>query len=94
VPHLRNLNMCLLASWVQRYYDGENKVWRNIIDSKYQLAPNVFSSNPRNASPFGKGVKWVAYAAKMGYRWKVGDGSKIRFWEDNWFETCSLAIRY
>jgi hypothetical protein len=58
------------------------------------LAPNVFSSNPRNASPFGKGVKWVAYAAKMGYRWKVGDGSKIRFWEDNWFETCSLAIRY
>jgi hypothetical protein len=30
----------------------------------------------------------------MGYRWKVGVGSKISFWEDNWFVTCSLAIQY
>jgi hypothetical protein len=56
--------------------------------------PNIFSSNPRNASPFWKGVKWAADAAKMGYRWRVGDGSNIRFLEDNWFGTCSLAIQY
>jgi hypothetical protein len=30
----------------------------------------------------------------MGYRWKVGKGNKIRFWEDHWFGTCSLAIQY
>jgi hypothetical protein len=23
IPDLRELNMCLLASWVQRYYDSE-----------------------------------------------------------------------
>jgi hypothetical protein len=44
--------------------------------------------------PLWKRVKWPADAAKMGYRWKVGVGSKIRFWEDNWFGTCSLAIQY
>jgi hypothetical protein len=39
---LRNLNLCLLASWVQRYYDSGSKLWREIIDYKYNTAPNLF----------------------------------------------------
>jgi hypothetical protein len=34
---------------------------------------------------------WAAQAAKMGY---VGDGKRVRFWEDHWFGCCSLAIQY
>jgi hypothetical protein len=30
----------------------------------------------------------------MGYMWHIGDGTKIRFWEDHWFGSCSLAIQY
>jgi hypothetical protein len=41
-----------------------------------------------------KGVKWAAQAAKLGYCWKVGNGKKIRFWEDQWFGSCSLAIQF
>jgi len=26
--------------------------------------------------------------------WKVGDGKSIRFWEDQWFGNCSLAIQF
>jgi hypothetical protein len=37
---------------------------------------------------------WAAQAAKMGYRWKIGNGKKIRFWEDQWSGTCSLAIQF
>jgi hypothetical protein len=33
-------------------------------------------------------------AIKMGYSWKIGNGGKVRFWEDCWFGTCSLAIQY
>jgi hypothetical protein len=44
--------------------------------------------------PFWKGVLWAARAAKMGYKWKIGDGKNIRFWEDQWFGSCSLAIQY
>jgi len=29
----------------------------------------------------------AAQAARMGFRWKIGDGKKIRFWEDNWLGT-------
>jgi hypothetical protein len=69
-------------------------MWRKIIDHKYDTTPNILCSGSRNASPFWKGVRWAAQAAKPGYRWCVGDGRKVRFWEDVWFGTCSLAIQY
>jgi hypothetical protein len=28
VPDLRDLNLCLLTSWVQRYYEVEGKIWK------------------------------------------------------------------
>lgn len=37
---------------------------------------------------------WAASAAKMGFRWKIGDGKKVKFWEDNWLGSTSLAIQY
>jgi hypothetical protein len=37
---------------------------------------------------------WAAKAAQMGLRWKVGDGKKIKFWEDNWLGSSSLAIQF
>jgi hypothetical protein len=39
-------------------------------------------------------VLWAANVARMSYRWKVGNGSKIRFWEDVWVGNSSLAIQY
>jgi hypothetical protein len=70
-------------------------MWKNIIDAKYRTAsPNIFCCNPRNSSPFWKGVLWATQVAKMGLGWNVRDGRKVRFWEDQWFETCSLAIQY
>jgi hypothetical protein len=41
-----------------------------------------------------KEVKWVAHAARMGFRWRIGNGRRVRFWEDQWFESCSLAIQF
>jgi hypothetical protein len=32
--------------------------------------------------------------AKLGYMWKVGNGEKVRFWEDNWVGPASLAIQF
>jgi hypothetical protein len=56
-----------------------------IVDSKYQSrSSNLLYAKSREASPFEKGILWVVQAAKMGYRWHVGDGTKIRFWEDHW----------
>src|SRR4051794_36736399 len=89
------MNLCLLASWVKRYHLGGNKLWKNIIDHKYKTnEPNIFACPDNAASPFWKGVLWAAKAAEFGYRWNVGNGMNIKFWEDPWFGNCSLAIQF
>ena len=35
IPDLHTLNLCLLASWINRYHLNENTLWRKIIDYKY-----------------------------------------------------------
>jgi hypothetical protein len=30
----------------------------------------------------------------MGYSWHIGNGKKVRFWEDYWLGSSSLAIQY
>jgi hypothetical protein len=93
IPDFRDLNLYLLASWVQRYYHVEGKMWKDIIDHKYaHNSPNLFCYEDRS-SPFWKGVLWAAKIAKMGYRFQVWNGKKIIFWEDYWFGSCSLAIQ-
>jgi hypothetical protein len=47
---------------------------------------------PEEASNFWKGVLWAANVARMGYRWKVRNECRIRFWEDLWIGTSSLSI--
>ena len=37
---------------------------------------------------------WACKALKFGYRWQVGDGKKINFWEDTWFGTSPLFVQF
>jgi hypothetical protein len=37
---------------------------------------------------------WALQAAKMGIKWVVGNGRRVRSWEDNWFGNSSLAIKF
>jgi hypothetical protein len=36
----------------------------------------------KNSTRWEVTVIWAAKAAKMGFRWRVGNWMKIRFWED------------
>ena len=80
ISNLRDLNICLLGSWLKRYQEGGRKLWRQFIDFKYNTNdPNIFHTSSRGASNFLKGVLWAANAAKMGYMWKIGNGQKVKF---------------
>jgi hypothetical protein len=93
VPNLRELNLCLLCSWVSMYYVDRDKIWKNPIHFKYRTCePNIFTCGDAGASNFWKGVMWATRVAKMGYRLRVRNGKKIRFWEDVWIGSSSLAI--
>ena len=58
------------------------------------MAIIYFAPPHSQPSTFWKGVLWAAQALKFGYRWKVGDGRKIRFWEDTWFGTAPLTVQF
>jgi mannosylglycoprotein endo-beta-mannosidase len=95
IPCLRDVNICLLASWLNRYSSGEGKLWKSVIDAKYNTKdPNIFSCNSFATSRFFKGFMWAVNSVKFGFRWIVGDGSKIKFWEDTWFGTSPLSVQF
>jgi hypothetical protein len=33
----------------------------------------------KKGAPFWKGVLWATKAVKMGYRWEISNGKKVRF---------------
>jgi hypothetical protein len=46
IPNLRDLNICLLASWIKRYQADNGKLWKEVIDVKYRTdKPNIFYTN-------------------------------------------------
>jgi hypothetical protein len=67
VPNLKDLNICLLASWLRRYEKDKNKLWTEILNFKYNTKdPNILQTKIRGVSPFFKGFMWVAEAARNG----------------------------
>ena len=65
----------------------------HLICSLLSMTQDVLISLTPGASYFFKGVTWAAQAAKLCYRWKVGNG-KLKFWEDNRLGSSSLAIQF
>jgi hypothetical protein len=46
LPNLRGLNISLLASWLKRYKTDRDKLWKELIDYKYDTQkPNIYLLN-------------------------------------------------
>jgi hypothetical protein len=84
IPNLRYLNISLLASWLKRYNNDKDKLWKELLEYKYETRKlNIFLARTAGSSSFFKGFMWATQAARLGYRWKDGNGKKVRLWEDN-----------
>jgi hypothetical protein len=78
VPNLKDFNLCLLGFWVKRYIKYENKIWRRIVIVSIAVGVAFF----------------MQIRMELGYRWSVGNGRKVLFWEDTWFGTAPLAVQF
>jgi hypothetical protein len=53
VPNIRELNLCLLGSWIKRYSLDDGKFWENHIDFNYNSQnPNIFACGDTGSSNF------------------------------------------
>jgi hypothetical protein len=61
-------------------------LWRRVVDAKYNTKnPNILCCQDLNPSVFWKGMMWASRAVKFGYKWNIGNGKLVTFWEDTWF---------
>ena len=93
----------LLAKWIWRMGSTEKGLWKDILESKYELwsTTNSFILNRNRyksiwwndlskVSLSDQGDNWV----NSNMVWQLGSGDKIKFWEDEWLANGQLKGRY
>jgi hypothetical protein len=87
-------NKCLLSKWLFKLINEEG-IWQELLQNKYlsQKTLSQVQAKPMD-SPFWKGLMRAKEDFFARGSFKIGDGSEVRFWEDVWLGTTSLAARY
>jgi hypothetical protein len=87
IRNLRVFNKALLGKWLWRYAHERESWWRIAIDAKFGSSWGGWSSIA-SSGPHGVGLwknirkGWSSFVSFT--RFKLGNGSKIRFWDDVW----------
>ena len=72
-------------------------LWRQVIVVKYDSEWGGWYSRPVNG-PYGVGLwkyiswGWPSFSRHILY--DIGDGSRVKFWQDRWCGETSLAVSY
>jgi hypothetical protein len=97
IRNLRRFNEALLGKWLWRFRVEREALWRQVVAVKYgSLEGGWCSKMP--TGPYGVGLwkfihsGWDKFSRML--KFEVGDGSRIRFWDDVWCTDGSLRDAY
>ena len=83
--------------WLWRFPHEQDTLWAKIIKSKYGLDGNKWDSGSAKRctlrSPW-KSISSLYVEFWPMVRFKVGNGRRIRFWEDVWWGEVAFSIRF
>ena len=101
IRDIQNFNTTLLAKWKWGLGTKDNGLWKQVIESKYESWRNLNDPNiSRFASRWWKDINKVCESTTQGpwfdksFEWVVGEGRKVKFWEDNWAGEVTLKCRF
>ncbi|RVW47665.1 Protein PIR [Vitis vinifera] len=90
-------NVALLGKWLWRYPREGSTLWHKVISSIYGSHSNGWDANTivrwSHCCPW-KTITQVFQEFSKFTRFVVGNGDKIRFWEDLWWGDQSLGSQY
>ncbi|GKV19346.1 hypothetical protein SLEP1_g29624 [Rubroshorea leprosula] len=100
VTDLRRRNWALLGKWWYRLGDGNEGLWKRVVKEKYYgggQEVNMTDVEKLRVSKIwgdilsigGKSNSLKSMLVK-GFKWEVGDGSRVGFWRQNWVGNNSL----
>ncbi|CAN4112876.1 unnamed protein product [Withania somnifera] len=89
-------NRCLLTKWLWRFTVEDQALWKEVIHNKYGLEGNCCSNTV--LSTYGVSV-WKTIRNSMAtlsrnISYRVGNGSKILFWKENWIGNETLMVSF
>ena len=98
IRKIRSLNKALLAKQGWRVFH-ENKEWSIIWKHKYLLnsasLPDLISTpDISHPSAIWGAVQETKKILGEGCTWKIGNGLKVRFWEDSWLKDLPLIEEF
>ena len=97
IRSLLNLNKSFLGKWNWRLAVEDNPPWKDLIKLKYGLKDGGwFSVEPRGSFGVGlwKDIRKEAQQLKQKCKLMLGDGGRIRFWEDRWCGENPLCVSF
>ena len=87
VRNLAVMNKALLGKWVWRFAIKDNPAWKEVIRLKYQVQEGGwFTRDLWGSFSVGlwKDINREASVLKQDCFFVLGNGSRIKFWEDLW----------
>lgn len=101
VASIKNRNAALLSKWWWRYRFEDRSLWIRIIEGKYGTLEKC---NTGQRTPSLSPIMQTMLSAKEftefklfesdNFKWEVGKGTRITFWEDHWHRDQILKERF
>jgi hypothetical protein len=97
IRNLRRFNEALLGKWLWRFRVEREALWRQVVVAKYGSLEGGWCSNmPTGTHGVGlwKFIRsgWDKFSRML--KFEVGDGTRVRFWDDVWCTDGSLKEAY
>jgi hypothetical protein len=81
----RNFNKALLGKQCWRLLTNENSLMARLFKSRYYPRSNFFDANLGFQPSYAwRSIMQAKEVVRMGARWRIGNGNKVRIWKDGW----------
>ncbi|XP_020225210.1 uncharacterized protein LOC109807092 [Cajanus cajan] len=98
VKNITRFNMALLAKWRWSLFHQNDSLWARVLYSRYGGGTNLCAqSSSRSDSIWWRDLLMVCGGLEQDnwferkFKWRIGSGSRARFWLDNWTGPTCLA---
>jgi hypothetical protein len=81
----RNFNKALLGKQCWRLLTNENSLMARFFKSRYYSRSNFLDANLGFQPSYAwRSIMQAKEVVRMGARWRIGNGNKVRIWKDGW----------